>query len=216
MIVCLLAAVAGLFLYLNVVFAGRSRWAGLVPTGASLHHLTLLVSRRSRRRPSMRRRCRAPTGIVLLTVAGIGIVAAFTDLLAVRLHRPAIAGLPLLVLFCVPLTTDARPGGVGETLVFCAGIVGYLGLLSADGRDRLRLWGRLIHPWQDERKPGGPTSGRSPPPGGGSAPPPWCWRCACRCSCRACGRHRLFPGLVASAAMATHGPLVTSRARWTC
>ena len=59
------------------------------------------------------------------------------DVLAVRLHRPAIAGLPLLVLFCVPLATDARPGVVGGTLVFCAGIVGYLGLLSADGASTL-------------------------------------------------------------------------------
>jgi transglutaminase-like putative cysteine protease len=49
----------------------------------------------------------------------------------------------------VPLTTDARPGVVGGTLVFCAGVIGYLGLLSADGRHRLRLWGRLVHPWLD-------------------------------------------------------------------
>jgi len=69
---------------------------------------------------------------VLVTAAGIGLVAALTDVLAVRLHRPAIAGLPLLVLFCVPLTTDARPGAVGGALVFCAGVVGYLGLLSAE------------------------------------------------------------------------------------
>ena len=95
-------------------------------------------------------------GIVLLTVAGIGLVAVLTDVLAVRLHRPALAGLPLLVLFCVPLTTDARPGAVGGTLVFCAGMVGYLGLLSADGRHRLRLWGRLIHPWQDDADSHGP------------------------------------------------------------
>jgi transglutaminase-like putative cysteine protease len=89
-------------------------------------------------------------------VAGIGLVAILTDVLAVRLHRPALAGLPLLVLFCVPLTTDARAGAVGGTLVFCAGMVGYLGLLSADGRHRLRLWGRLIHPWQDDVGSQGP------------------------------------------------------------
>ena len=69
---------------------------------------------------------------MLVTAAGIGLVAALTDVLAVRLHRPAIAGLPLLVLFCVPLTTDARPGAVGGALVCCAGVIGYLGLLSAE------------------------------------------------------------------------------------
>src|SRR5262249_22586525 len=36
-VLCFLAAVGGLFLYLNVVFAGRQSWAGLVPTRASLH-----------------------------------------------------------------------------------------------------------------------------------------------------------------------------------
>jgi hypothetical protein len=149
-ILCFLAAIGGLFLYLNAAFAGRQSWVGLVPTGASVRHLQLLIrqamAETSKYAPPMPPR----PGIVLLTVAGIGLVAVLTDVLAVRLHRPAIARLPLLVLFCVPLTTDARPGAVGGTLVFCAGMVGYLGLLSADGRHRLRLWGRFIHPWHDD------------------------------------------------------------------
>jgi transglutaminase-like putative cysteine protease len=155
-VLCFLAAVGGLFLYLNVVFAGRQSWAGLVPTGASLQHLRLLLKQAMAATSKYAPPVPARPGIVLLTVAGIGFVAVLTDLLAVRLHRPAIAGLPLLVLFCVPLTTDARPGAVGATLVFCAGMVGYLGLLSADGRHRLRLWGRLIHPWQDDTDSQGP------------------------------------------------------------
>jgi len=155
-VLCFLAAVGGLFLYLNVVYAGRQSWAGLVPTGASLHHLQLLLKQAMTETSKDAPPVPARPGIVLLTVAGIGFVAVLTDVLAVRLHRPAIAGLPLLVLFCVPLTTDARTGAVGGTLVFCAGMVGYLGLLSADGRNRLRLWGRLIHPWQDDADSQGP------------------------------------------------------------
>jgi transglutaminase-like putative cysteine protease len=149
-VLCFLAAVGGLFLYLNMVFAGRQSWAGLAPTGASLQHLHLLLKQAMTETSKYAPPVPARPGIVLLTVAGIGLVAVLTDVLAVRLHRPAIAGLPLLVLFCVPLTTDARPGAVGGMLVFCAAMVGYLGLLSADGRNRLRLWGRLIHPWQDD------------------------------------------------------------------
>jgi hypothetical protein len=153
--VCLLATVGGLFLYLNAAFAGHQSWAGLVPTGASLEHLKLLLHQ------AMAETAKSPPvapgpGINLFTVSGIGLVAVLTDMLAVRLHRPAIAGLPLLVLFCVPLTTDARAGAVGGTLVFCAGMIGYLGLLSADGKHRLRLWGRLIHPWQDDADSQGP------------------------------------------------------------
>ncbi len=155
-ILCVVAAVGAEFLYLNAVFAGRQSWAGLVPTGASLHHLQLLLHQAMVETSKDAPPVPPHPGIVLLTVAGIGMVAILTDVLAVRLHRPALAGLPLLVLFCVPLTTDARAGAVGGTLVFCAGMVGYLGLLSADGRHRLRLWGRLIHPWQDDADSLGP------------------------------------------------------------
>lgn len=154
--VCFLAAVAALFLYLNAVFAGRRSWAGLVPTGGSLHELGVLIAQAMAEKSKYAPPVPGRPGIVMVTVAGIGLVAALTDVLAVRLHRPAIAGLPLLVLFCVPLSIDAHTGAVGSALVFCAGMVGYLGLLSADGRHRLRLWGRLIHPWQDDADSQGP------------------------------------------------------------
>jgi transglutaminase-like putative cysteine protease len=155
-VLCFLAAVGALLLYLNATFAGRQSWAGLVPTGASVGHLQLLLRQAMAETSQDAPPVPPHPGIMLLTVAGIGLVAALTDVLAVRLHRPAIAGLPLLVLFCVPLTTAVRYGAVGATLVFCAGMVGYLGLLSADGRHRLRLWGRLIHPWQDDADTRGP------------------------------------------------------------
>jgi transglutaminase-like putative cysteine protease len=155
-VLCFLAAIGALFLYLNAVFAGRQSWAGVVPTGASMRHLQLLLQQAMTEMHMDPPPVPPMPGVMLLTVGGIGLVAVLTDVLAVRLHRPAIAGLPLLVLFCVPLTTDARPGAMGGTLVFCAGMVGYLGLLSADGRHRLRLWGRLIHPWQDDADTPGP------------------------------------------------------------
>src|SRR5215468_4774911 len=155
-ILCFAAAIAGEFIYLNAVFAGHQSWGGLVPNGPSVHHLRELVMQAMNETSKYAPPVPDRPGIMLLTAAGIGFIAALTDVLAVRLHRPAIAGLPLLVLFCVPLTTDARPGAVGGALVFCAGVVGYLGLLSADGRHRLRLWGRLIHPWQDDADSQGP------------------------------------------------------------
>jgi transglutaminase-like putative cysteine protease len=149
-VVCFLVTLAAEFLYLNLVFAHRWSWGGLLPTGSSLHHLATLVTQASTETSRYAPPVPAFRGIVLLMAAGIGLVAALTDLLAVRLRRPALAGFPLLVLFCVPLTTDARSNWVGTTLVFCCSTAGYLGLLSSDGRDRLRLWGRLVRPWQDE------------------------------------------------------------------
>ena len=86
-IVCFLATVGGLFLYLNAAFAGHQSWAGLVPTGASLQHLQLLLRQATTEMSKYAPPVPARPGIVLLTVAGIGLVAVLTDVLAVRLHR---------------------------------------------------------------------------------------------------------------------------------
>ena len=119
-----------------------------MPTRASVHHLWSLVngglSERGYQPPVP-----GTHGIVLLAAAGIGGMAVATDLLAVRLRSPAIAGLPLLALYSVPITTNAKQGGLGATVVFCLGISGYLALLAADSRDRLRIWGRLVTVWQN-------------------------------------------------------------------
>jgi transglutaminase-like putative cysteine protease len=154
--VSFLAAVGGVFLYLNAVFAHRQSLLGVVPTGGSVQHLGQLVVQGAAEISHGTVPVLARPGIVLVAVAGIGLVGALTDLHAVRLHQPAVAGVPLLVLFFVPLTTGGKPGAVGSALVFCAAVLGYLGLLSADGRYRLRLWGRVIQPWpvaEDDANP---------------------------------------------------------------
>jgi transglutaminase-like putative cysteine protease len=143
---CPIAYLAALLIYLNAVFAHRLSIAGFVPTPASVSHLVSLAS------AGMQERYFEPpvtstAGIVLVAAAGIGLMAAATDLIAVRLRSPAIAGLPLLALFCVRITTSARQGGVGATILFCLGMIGYLALLAADGRERLRVWGRLVTVW---------------------------------------------------------------------
>jgi len=140
----------GLLIYLNLVFAGPESFARIVPTSQSLRHLLTLASQ------GIGERIYAPPvpeshGVQLLAAAGIGLMAVAADLMAVRLRSPAIAGLPLLALFSVPITTSARQGAVGATVTFCLGIGGYLWVLSADGRARLRIWGRLVTLWQSGR-----------------------------------------------------------------
>jgi transglutaminase-like putative cysteine protease len=137
---------AALLVYLNFVFAERLSLAGILPTSSSLSYLSSLVT------AGMNERYFEPPvpgdpGIVLVAAAGIGLMAAATDLIAVRLRSPAIAGLPLLALYCVRITTSAKQGGTGATVVFCLGMIGYLALLAADGRERLRIWGRLVTVW---------------------------------------------------------------------
>jgi len=142
----LMTYLAALLLYLNALLAGSLSAARLVPTIASLRHLVTLASNAtalSKLPPPVS----DTRGVQLLAAASIGLAAIVVDIIAVRLRRPAIAGLPLLVLFMAPITTAAKRGGVGGAFTFLVAAVGYLALLSADGRDRLRGWGRVVTVW---------------------------------------------------------------------
>jgi transglutaminase-like putative cysteine protease len=178
-VVCLAISVAGLLLYLNLVFEVRHSWALVIPTPGSLSRLWDLAgtgftadSRYAAPAPEL-------PGLVLLAVGGIGITAILTDLIAVRLRSTALAGLPLLVLFIVPITMNAQHEDLGTAVVFCLGTVGYLAMLSADGRERIRVWGRLVSLWRsgslydgpgrpgpsraDDVYPGGPAEEQTNP-----------------------------------------------------
>ena len=162
--VCLLASLAGLLLYLNLVYSAKTSFGHVLPTTSSLAQLWRLAAAGM----ADTQRYAAPVPplrpIVLLATAGIGLVAALTDLIAVRLRRSALAGLPLLVLFSIPVATGAGKNTRGDAVVFCVGMAGYLALLSADGQERLRLWGRLVTPWN----PGRDEPGENPGGGGPS------------------------------------------------
>ena len=162
-VLCAVIGLAAQVLYLNVLLSSAHSAGRLIPTDASLHHLWRLAQ------PGLDGTARfappapAAPGILLLTAAGIGVVAVATDLLAVRLHRPAVAGLPLLVLFCVPLTASVHQSVFGAMTVFGLGMAGYLAMLAVDGRERLRLWGRLVTVWHRGQDPavaqrGGPNT----------------------------------------------------------
>jgi len=151
--VCALAGLAGVLLYLNVLFASAQSAAGLIPTRGSVVHLWQLAIRGLDETNRFAPPAPARQSILILAVAGIGVIAVATDLLAVRLRRPAVAGLPLLVLFCLPLTTDLHQSIFGAMTVFCLGVAGYLALLAVDGRERLRLWGRLVTVWHRGQDP---------------------------------------------------------------
>jgi transglutaminase-like putative cysteine protease len=147
-IVCLAITLAGLLLYLNVTFEASRSLLKFIPTGSSLTALGSLLhagmDEASKYAPG------APNvaGLVLLAAGGIGITAVFTDLIAVRLRSTALAGLPLLVLFTVPVTMSTGRSQLATTVIFCLGTSGYLAMLSADGRERIRVWGRLISLWR--------------------------------------------------------------------
>src|ERR1700677_1069443 len=152
--VCLAAGVVGLLLYLNLVFEARHSLLLVIPTPASVSSLWRLVGTGFNDSRQYAPPVPNLPGLLLLSTAGVGITAVLTDLIAVRLRSTALAGLPLLVLFTVPVMIDAPHSQLTTGVVFCLGGAGYLAMLSADGRERIRVWGRLISLWRPSSRAG--------------------------------------------------------------
>lgn len=99
------------------------------------------------------------SGVVLMLVGGIGLVAVVVDVIAASLGRPAVAGLPLLAVYCVPAAV--LPEGL-DWQYFVVAAVGFLVLVAADAGDRVRSWGRVLggtNPENGIAALGGPLSG---------------------------------------------------------
>jgi transglutaminase-like putative cysteine protease len=150
---CLGASLIGLVLYLNLVFEHPHSLLFVIPTTASISRLWDLVGSGLSDARTVPPPVQNLPGLLFLTVGGVGITALLTDLIAVRLRSTALAGLPLLVLFTVPVMVNAPHSQLAEPLVFCVAGAGYLAMLSADGRERIRVWGRLVSLWRSGSRP---------------------------------------------------------------
>src|SRR5690606_8063077 len=91
-------------------------------------------------------------GLLLLTMAGIGLVAVSIDLLAVGLRRPALTGLPMLAVYSVPVAVSHESV---SGFAFLLGVLGYLWLVATDNLERVRRFGRRftgegrsVQPWE--------------------------------------------------------------------
>jgi transglutaminase-like putative cysteine protease len=157
--VSMAADVAGLLLYLNLVFEARRSWLYVVPTAASASRLWHLIGTGLTDTHHHAPPVPNLPGLLLLAAGGTGITAVATDLIAVRLRSAALAGLPLLVLFTVPVMLNPPHSQLTTPLVFCLGGAGYLAMLSADGRERIRVWGRLVSLWRAGSGRGAPEHG---------------------------------------------------------
>ncbi len=98
-------------------------------------------------------------GLSFLVAASVGLVAVVVDTVAVTYRSPALAGLPLLVLYAVPVSVVAN--GV-SWIYFGVAAAGWLALLLADGRERMGGWGRRLGTRTYTGDP--TTSSVTPPP----------------------------------------------------
>jgi transglutaminase-like putative cysteine protease len=133
---CLAAGVAALLLYLNLVFEGRHSLLYVIPTPGSLARLWDLVGAGLDEAHIYHQPAPGLPGLVLLAAAGAGITAVLTDLIAVRLRAAAPAGLPLLVLFGVPVMMSAPHNQLVDGVIFGLAGAGYLAMLAVSSQAR--------------------------------------------------------------------------------
>jgi transglutaminase-like putative cysteine protease len=119
---------------LTALYAPANAFAGVLPTWTSLGELGGVLTEgmaelREQATPAL-----PLTGLLALTTVLVGLIAVTVDLVAVDGRQPAIAGLGLLVLFCVPVSTIV--GGIGLPALV-APAIGMALLLWADQHQRL-------------------------------------------------------------------------------
>jgi transglutaminase-like putative cysteine protease len=134
-----LGMVAALLLVLTWLFPSGKEFLTILPTPDTFARFGALMTEAAVDTRSYGVPVPDRDGLIFLTVLGVGGVAIVVDMLTVVLRRPALAGLPMLAIYSVPVAVyiDSVP-----VLPFVVGAIGYLWLLVADNVDRVRRFGR--------------------------------------------------------------------------
>jgi transglutaminase-like putative cysteine protease len=154
-----LLQVVALLLTLSFLFARDAAVWGVLPGPEVISTLRTLMKAGLDITRQQAPPVQATRGVILLAAGGIGLIGLAVDVIAVTLAKPAVAGLPLLAVYCVPAAV--LPGGL-SWVYFVLGAAGYLVLVGADSGDRVLGWGRVLPNPGDpspERALGGPLSG---------------------------------------------------------
>ncbi len=140
-VLVVLAQVAAFALVLTALFVRNAALWGVLPGPAAWRALVDLLSAGVEITRSDAAPVEPARGLILLVAGGVGLVGLVVDVVAVSLRKPAVAGLALLAVYCVPAAV--LPDGVSWVWFILAGL-GYLLLLVADATDRIRGWGRVL------------------------------------------------------------------------
>ncbi|GAB1646001.1 DUF3488 and DUF4129 domain-containing transglutaminase family protein [Krasilnikovia sp. MM14-A1259] len=126
-------------LVLTWMFPSGEELLSLVPTPETFEHFGRLFTEAGNDTRAYAVPVPDLDGLLFVTVLGIGAVAIAVDLITVVMRRPALAGLPMLAIYSVPVAVyvDSVP-----VLPFIIGAAGFLWLLVADNVDRVRRFGR--------------------------------------------------------------------------
>jgi transglutaminase-like putative cysteine protease len=134
------AGMLGMYLLvLTWLFHSGHEFLGLLPSPATFRHFNDLLVAAGTDMRDMGVPVQDRDGLLLLSTLGIGAVAILVDLFAVVMRRPALAGLPMLAIYSVPVAVHQDSVSF---LPFAAGAAGFLWLLVTDNVDRVRRFGR--------------------------------------------------------------------------
>ncbi|MEU8423664.1 DUF3488 and transglutaminase-like domain-containing protein [Micromonospora sp. NPDC048835] len=134
-----LGMLAGLLLALTWLFPSGEELFAVLPTPGTVAYFGDLLAGSMQDMRSYGVEVPDTDPLLFIAVLGIGAVAVLVDVLAVGLRRPALAGLPMLAIYSVPVAVyvDSVPA-----VPFVVGASGYLWLLVTDNVDRVRRFGR--------------------------------------------------------------------------
>ena len=134
-----LAMIVTLLFVLTWMFPSGEEFLSLFPNTETFQHFGALLSQAGDDTRNYGVPVPNRDGLLFVTVLGIGSVGVAVDLLTVALRKPALAGLPMLAIYSVPVAVYVDSVSM---VPFIIGAVGFLWLLVADNVDRVRRFGR--------------------------------------------------------------------------
>lgn len=136
-----LLQLAAVLVYVTVTYVPNDANSGWLPGRAALRSLRGLGDGAFEELKTLTPPVTPSPGMTLLIVSGVALMAILVDAFAAGYRQTALAGLPLLVLYIVPVVV--LPDGVHGAL-FLLPAIGYLLLLITDNRERLLRWGVAV------------------------------------------------------------------------
>jgi transglutaminase-like putative cysteine protease len=134
-----LGMLGALLIALTWLFPSGSELLGILPTPGTFAHFGTLLNGSAADMQSYGVKVPDTKPLLFVTVLGVGVVAVVVDLLTVGLRRPALAGLPMLAIYSVPVAVYVNSV---PPVPFVIGAIGFLWLLVADNVNRVRHFGR--------------------------------------------------------------------------
>ncbi|MFG1608184.1 DUF3488 and DUF4129 domain-containing transglutaminase family protein [Actinoplanes sp. NPDC049265] len=134
-----LAQVVTLLFALTWMFSSGDEFLALLPSPDTFEHFGQLFTQAGEDTRNYGVPVPNREALQFIAVLGVGSCAVAVDVMTVLLRKPALAGLPMLAIYSVPVAiyVDSVP-----VIPFIVGAVGFLWLLVADNVDRVRRFGR--------------------------------------------------------------------------